>query len=168
VASVFIQFLRLMRFKNSDNKDTIRKAALATRRDMDAGEKKLADACIFRFVFTRPEIIQAKTVCIYESFRSEVDTKLIIAKLHEMKKWVLVPVKDSFDPNRVDMFIVPVVAIDKNGNRLGWGKGYYDKLLEGVSVPRIALAYENQVVAQVPCASYDVPMTMVITERRIL
>jgi 5-formyltetrahydrofolate cyclo-ligase len=48
---------------------------------------------------------------------------------------------------------------------LGHGKGYYDRLLSGIDAPKIGLAYTMQMVAEVPHTSYDVPMTMVVTEK---
>jgi 5-formyltetrahydrofolate cyclo-ligase len=68
------------------------------------------------------------------------------------------------DPKSVDLFIVPCVAFDRNCNRNGHGKGYYDRLLKNITVAKIGVAHENQLIAELTPTSYDVPMTMVITE----
>ncbi|MBI5613429.1 5-formyltetrahydrofolate cyclo-ligase [Candidatus Gottesmanbacteria bacterium] len=68
----------------------------------------------------------------------------------------------------VDLFIVPGIAFDRQGNRLGWGKGYYDRLLQGVTVPRIALAYSFQVVDYIPHDDHDIRMTSIRTEKEII
>jgi 5-formyltetrahydrofolate cyclo-ligase len=65
----------------------------------------------------------------------------------------------------IDAFIVPGLAFDAHGHRLGWGHGYYDAIL--ASAPRglrLGFAYDCQVVAEVPCAPTDVAMDRVITE----
>jgi 5-formyltetrahydrofolate cyclo-ligase len=72
------------------------------------------------------------------------------------------------DPKSVDLFIVPGITFDWEGYRMGYGMGYYDRLLAGLDVPKIGLAYAIQMVAQVAHSSYDVPMTMVITEEEII
>lgn len=65
---------------------------------------------------------------------------------------------------------VPGIAFDPQGNRLGHGKGYYDRLLSGLSTSAalVALAYEFQVVEAVPCESWDQKVHLIVTERRII
>ena len=65
---------------------------------------------------------------------------------------------------------VPGVAFDPRGNRLGRGSGWYDRLLAGldVRVPRIALAYEFQVLEEVPAERRDLPVHMIVTESRVI
>ena len=65
---------------------------------------------------------------------------------------------------------VPGVAFDHRGNRLGRGTGWYDRLLAGldVRVPRIALAYEFQVLEEVPAERGDLPVHMIVTENRVI
>ncbi len=71
-------------------------------------------------------------------------------------------------PDLIDLFIIPGVAFDRHGHRLGWGKGHYDRLLQNIVAPRIALAYAIQVIAEVPCSSYDVSVSTIITEKEII
>ncbi len=70
-------------------------------------------------------------------------------------------------PTEVDLFLVPGLAFDPAGGRIGYGKGYYDRLL-GAARPGavfLALAFESQVVEQVPMLAHDVPVHLVMTER---
>ncbi len=71
---------------------------------------------------------------------------------------------------QADLVVVPGVAFDESGNRLGYGGGYYDRffaeLREGV--PLVALAFEVQVLPSVPVAAWDRRVDLVITEERII
>lgn len=75
-----------------------------------------------------------------------------------------------FDPKQIDLVIVPGLAFDINGNRLGRGKGYYDRFLRHLSPKtlKIALAFECQIFETIPRDSNDVPMDLVVTEERII
>ncbi len=66
----------------------------------------------------------------------------------------------------LDLIMVPGVGFDARGTRMGHGKGYYDRLLEHarVDTPLIALAFECQMLPEIPSASHDVFMDKVITE----
>lgn len=65
----------------------------------------------------------------------------------------------------VAAFLLPGLAFDRAGNRLGWGRGHYDATLAASSALRIGLAYEAQLVDAVPTEPHDVPLALVITER---
>ncbi|HSG71095.1 MAG TPA: 5-formyltetrahydrofolate cyclo-ligase [Planctomycetaceae bacterium] len=72
----------------------------------------------------------------------------------------IVPLSD------IDVILVPGIAFDRSGGRLGQGKGYYDKLLQEAR-PRstlIGLAFDCQIVDAVPREPHDVPMDLVVTE----
>lgn len=75
----------------------------------------------------------------------------------------------SIRANQLDLIIVPGVAFDSRGNRLGMGKGYYDRFLRHVrpDVVKAALAFECQMVKEVPTTSHDIRMNMIITEKGI-
>jgi 5-formyltetrahydrofolate cyclo-ligase len=73
------------------------------------------------------------------------------------------------DPSGFDLIIVPGVAFDKNLNRIGFGKGYYDRILckRKKDVKAAAIAYEFQVMDEIPSEPHDVKMDMIITEENI-
>ncbi|MFH1563825.1 MAG: 5-formyltetrahydrofolate cyclo-ligase [Nitrospirota bacterium] len=73
------------------------------------------------------------------------------------------------DLSELELVIVPGIAFDENGNRIGYGGGYYDNLLSQLAgIPFIGLAYELQIIAQIPTADYDIPVHKIITESRII
>jgi len=73
------------------------------------------------------------------------------------------------EPSEIDLIIVPGSGFDLQGNRLGYGGGYYDRffMLINPLTPRIALGFECQLVPQVPVGKYDAKMTMLITENKV-
>lgn len=70
------------------------------------------------------------------------------------------------EPVEIDLICVPGLAFDRAGNRLGSGRGYYDRLLPLLrdDAIKVGLAYECQIVPQLPTEPHDVPMDLVITE----
>ena len=64
----------------------------------------------------------------------------------------------------LEAVIVPGVAFDQNGNRLGHGAGYYDRFLKKISVPKIAIAFEAQLADIIAVGPNDVKMDMLVTE----
>jgi len=83
--------------------------------------------------------------------------------LREPKKDAIKPI----NPESLDLIIVPGVVFDHKGNRIGHGKGYYDRFLENIpsSIPKIALAFKSQVKRESwDIGPYDIPMDGIITE----
>lgn len=68
----------------------------------------------------------------------------------------------------IDLIIVPGVAFDRQLNRLGRGKGYYDRLLTTLQVPKIGIAYSFQLREQIPVEAFDRKMDLLITEKEII
>ncbi|MBE0605924.1 MAG: 5-formyltetrahydrofolate cyclo-ligase [Deltaproteobacteria bacterium] len=69
-----------------------------------------------------------------------------------------------------DIVVVPGLAFDRRGNRLGQGFGYYDRFLGGLpeGVPRVGLAWAGQLVAGVPVDAWDVPVHALVTEEGVI
>jgi 5-formyltetrahydrofolate cyclo-ligase len=72
-------------------------------------------------------------------------------------------------PTDLDLVMVPGVAFDRRGARMGHGKGYYDKLLQHArpQTPLVALAFECQLFPEIPTASHDIFMDKIITEAAV-
>lgn len=72
--------------------------------------------------------------------------------------------------DRIDIAIIPAVALDEKGGRIGQGNGYYDRLIPKLPITtrKVSLASEYQVVPQVPMESHDKHMDIIITDRRVI
>lgn len=70
--------------------------------------------------------------------------------------------------DNLDVLVVPGVAFDLKGRRLGFGQGFYEKILKHFRGKRIALAYEFQVVEELPTAIRDVTIDWIATEKRVI
>ena len=69
---------------------------------------------------------------------------------------------------KLELIIVPGVAFDKFGNRIGMGNGFYDRYLSRLNkIPRIGLAFEEQMLDQLPKDPYDEPVNIIITDENI-
>ncbi len=74
----------------------------------------------------------------------------------------------NFVPSdQIDLVVVPGLAFDRRGGRIGYGKGYYDRLLSRLDsrVPRIALAFDFQILDTVPQNESDIQVDIIITEK---
>lgn len=94
---------------------------------------------------------------------------------------ILEPKKDKrreIDVRDIEMIIVPGIAFDINKNRLGFGAGYYDRFLKSIRQKHqentrrhnltIGIAFEEQLVDTVPVEVHDVPLDIIITEKRVI
>ncbi len=70
--------------------------------------------------------------------------------------------------NRFDLVLVPGLAFDLAGNRLGRGLGYYDRLLAETSGIKCGIAYDGQLVEKIPVEPHDVPVNFILTPARCL
>jgi len=75
----------------------------------------------------------------------------------------------KFDIGKLDLVIVPGVVFDKNGHRIGYGYGYYDRLLGKLNenATKIGLCYEFQLIEKIPEERHDVPMDIIVTEEKV-
>lgn len=74
------------------------------------------------------------------------------------------------DLKDIDLAVIPGSAFDESGGRVGYGGGFYDRVIPDLrsDVPKIALAFDFQVIEKVPMGYYDKRMDIIVTERRIL
>lgn len=179
-------------------KDSLRQEILEVRFRLPATERKAKSRIIEKRLFSLPEFIAARLILFYASFRSEVETwdmiKNALAKGTRLalpkvkgKELALFEIKDFdrdvapgawgiLEPQNgrpvqrddIDLIVVPGAVFDEKGNRLGYGAGFYDRLLAGFGGPSIGLAFELQIVPQVPVGPLDVPVKKIVTEKRVI
>ena len=179
-------------------KDKLRKQVLNKRFSLTPEQRRAASAEIEARLFGLPEFRAATTVMFYASFQSEVETHHMIRRaLAEGKQVVLPRVKGkelelleikNFDRDvapgawgilepeggrpaqlkDIGFIVLPGAAFDERGNRIGYGAGFYDKLLPLYKGRTAALAFELQLVSAVPAAFHDIPVQKIITEKRII
>ncbi|MGB9857966.1 MAG: 5-formyltetrahydrofolate cyclo-ligase [Dictyoglomaceae bacterium] len=141
---------------------------------------------------------KTKIIHTYVSFRSEVDTRFIIYYSLINGKKVLCPIIKGenllfgeikslndlkvgsygilepqepidLDPEDIDIIIVPGIAFDLRGFRLGYGKGFYDRFLKDLKNPtKIGLIYNELIRDSLPTDDKDVRVDIVISEKRII
>lgn len=85
---------------------------------------------------------------------------------------ILAPKKEYerfIDSKEIDLIIVPGVAFRKDGYRVGYGGGYYDRFLSKLpNTPKIAIGFNIQVVEDLPTDNFDIPVDYIYTERNII
>jgi len=91
--------------------------------------------------------------------------------LYETQFMVKQPLETAatIDLASVDLVLVPALAFDTRGHRLGFGQGYYDRFLPRMpNAVRVGLSFELQLLVEVPATTHDVPVDHLATERRML
>ena len=78
------------------------------------------------------------------------------------------PTGKVVDPTELDLIVVPALAIDHEGQRLGRGAGYFDRYLEQYKGPTVGLVYDSEFLAEVPTETHDAPVSLVVTQSRTI
>lgn len=180
-----------------DEKTDLRRRFRRIRGDIDPADRKRWDAAIAAAVLDLPQIAHARTVFAYLSRSGEVDTSVLVHEFLRQHKRVITPSPDirslphdglfrvtprpdmegHFPPvlcqesrvDQLDIVLVPGIVWDRTGYRIGFGGGYFDRLLSMVRQDclKVGLTYECQMVEQVPRESWDEPVDVLVTEQRI-
>jgi 5-formyltetrahydrofolate cyclo-ligase len=76
----------------------------------------------------------------------------------------------EFPLKKIDLVVTPGIAFDRNGNRVGFGTGFYDKFLVKLrdNVPFIALAYDFQILKEIPAGKRDIKIHKIVTEKEVI
>jgi 5-formyltetrahydrofolate cyclo-ligase len=76
---------------------------------------------------------------------------------------------DVVSKDSIDLVLIPGLAFDLSGYRLGYGKGYYDRWLKDISLSKtVGLAYDFQITDKLPIGKRDLPIGTIVTEQRII
>jgi len=182
---------------DGDRKTALRASALAARRELSPGERARASTGAVARLLALPELRQPGTVEMYAAMRDELDVAGGVGPLVERGARTLFPrvrgeqldlvaaqalstlqlgyrgirepAGPAIDPQVVDVALVPGVAFDPHGGRLGHGGGHYDRLLVRLDegCVRIGVCFSCQVVPRVPRDEHDAVVDLVVTERAV-
>jgi 5-formyltetrahydrofolate cyclo-ligase len=150
-------------------------------------------------LFALPDMRSARTVLLFYSFGSEVETSGMAERIHSERKRLLLPYLEAermeagevlpddelvpsaygpreparrvaVDPAEVDVVIAPGLAFDREGYRLGYGGGYYDRYLHrmGSRAVRIGIGFAGQLVERVPRERGDERLDLIVTNTGVV
>ena len=88
-------------------------------------------------------------------------------ELEKDKFGILEPITTQISPDVLDMMIIPALACDKCGYRLGYGKGYYDRYLSRYEGSTVGICYEENITEELFHGKYDRAVDLVLTEKHI-
>ena len=175
-------------------KEQIRSKILLKLKIHKEEDRNRKSALIKNKLFRTLAFKKAKKVMFFISFDGEVDTRDMIKESQQSGKIIAVPVcrknglmrpsilsekaklmrglygicepaiKKWMNLKDLDLVIVPVVALDKKGNRLGRGKGYYDRFLEKLPAKTVSigLAFDFQILPNIPASNHDKKVNKII------
>lgn len=177
------------------NKDTIRLRVKTRKSLLSDDERRRAAARVFEMLESTAAFMMADKILMYHSLPDELSTREFISRWASRKQFFLPRVNglnleilpydrcrlhlgafnieepdgsDLTDISEIELIVVPAVAYDRRGNRIGRGKGYYDRLLAGTSATKIGVAYACQICDDFEPDPTDVPVHYVITEDEII
>lgn len=172
-------------------KNEIRRKVKALRVMLSDMEKKAAAEDVFARLEQTAAFLLADNILMYHSLPDELHTHDFLRKWSRLKHFYLPRVNgvnleilpydesrlelgsfhieeptgnDVADPSEIELVVVPAVAYDRRGNRLGRGKGFYDRLLSTTKATKVGVGYEFQLVDEVPVEPHDVGVDIVITQ----
>lgn len=178
-------------------KAALRASTLAARRQLSDTERRSAAAAAVQRLRALPSVRAARTVLLYAALADELDPSALLPALvaEDVRtlfprvrgdhlelvasrdlltltlgyRGVREPVGPSVDPAVVDVALVPGVAFDVHGGRLGHGGGHYDRLLAQLpeTCTTIGVCFSCQVVPRVPRLPHDRAVDVVVTEHRV-
>lgn len=179
-----------------ETKKDIRKKIYGLRKKCTDQEVEDWSRKITEKVLALPAFLQAERVMVYADYNHEVITRYIIEEAWKQKKEVAVPKVSGKDmifykltdfaqleegyygipePTQGDvadwqgaLMIMPGVAFDRANHRVGYGGGFYDRFLEKhPALIRVAVAFEFQMLEQVPVEPTDILPQIIVTEEKL-
>lgn len=178
------------------NKDDIRRRIKAQKSLLSDEERRSAAMRVFDMLERSTAFMMAEKILMYHSLADELSTIEFIDRWRDRKRFFLPRVNgvnldvlpydkaslrlgafhieepsgdDIADVADMELIVVPAIAYDRNGNRVGRGKGYYDRLLATTKAVKVGVGYGFQLVdGDIDTEPHDVRVDMVITERGII
>lgn len=177
--------------KIREEKQALRRFIREQKKQYGAAWREKASASILAKLEQNPLFQEASCLLFYHSLPDEVQTARFLQKWHPRKRFIL-PVVDGenlllreYDPKKmltgsfgiaepqgklfennelIELAVIPGMAFDRMGNRLGRGKGYYDRLLPSIKAPKIGIAFSWQLLEAIPVEPFDKTLDAILTE----
>ena len=173
------------------DKKALRKEISAKKATLSQAQIENASTALAEQLFAHPLYLSANTLYAYLSYNQEVRTAPIIQKALSQGKRVAVPkiygtemrfvyitensviapgykgipepVEDDIADNSVALVLMPGLAFTAEGQRMGYGGGFYDRFLEKEPHPTVALCFDFQLLPQLPTEEHDLPVDAVLS-----
>lgn len=172
-------------------KEDVRRKIKAQKALLTQKERNDASTAVFEMLERTAAFLMSDNILMYHSLPDELPTHNFIEKWADRKHFFLPRVNglnleilpydksslklgafhieepdgdDLYSIDEIDMVVVPAVGYDPKGNRVGRGKGYYDKLLADTRATKVGVGYDFQVVDEIEVESHDIKVDIVITE----
>lgn len=174
-----------------DQKRIIRKEIKLLKQDYSLQQRKEMSLPILDKLENLQEFKEARTVMLYWSMTDEVFSHDFVCKWAKEKRVILPCVKGQtldlkvfegkehlvdgenygipepdgpvfMAEDEIDLILIPGVAFDKENNRMGRGKAYYDRLLQSLSAFKVGICFDFQVLDHVPIDEHDIKMDHVV------
>lgn len=174
-------------------KSELRKEIRQRKRQFTEAQLRELSLAVGERLMRHPRLLASKVIMMYCSLPDEVDTRDLLRRLLEMRKTVVLPavvddtrmtlrrytgpqdlcegafhimepIGNEFDDYAsIDLAVVPGMSFDAAGNRLGRGKGYYDRFFQHIpQTYKIGICFDFQKVEHVPVGPLDVPVNQVL------
>ena len=178
------------------NKQNLRQEMRQRKKTYGSEQLRRMSQPIIEALLAHPRLMSAHAILLYASLADEVNTHELINTLLQQGKTLLLPVvvddhtmkicrythdtnvghgsfgimepqAEAFtDYEQIDLILVPGMAFDRHGHRLGRGKGYYDRFLsQAKDCYKIGVCFPFQLVDEVPTDEHDVRMDEIITQK---
>lgn len=174
------------------DKAAVRREIIEKLKNMTDEEKTRSNDKIFKKILKLPEFLTSKVIFLYISVGDEADTLRLFNLSLEMGKRVCIPkcegkgimraievfgeddlIPDKYgipsaegeeiSPSNIDFAIVPAVAFEKSGKRLGRGGGYYDRFLKKLDAFTVGICHPCQILDEIETEEHDIPVKLVIS-----
>lgn len=175
------------------DKSILRSTYKRLRKELDSSQKQGMDQAI---VSNCLKYLQSfYKIGIFNSFGDEIDTQSLIHELNKQSKLtflprvegnqivmcsfkmgdtlkqstygILEPINEPTDLDQIDVMIVPMLAFSEQGYRLGYGGGYYDRLLKNYNGLILGLAYDYSLSNDIPIEGHDIKCHRIISDREV-
>lgn len=177
-------------------KEEIRRRVKAQKSLLTMKERSDAAESVFRQLERTAAFLLADNILLYHSLPDELSTLEFIDRWHTRKHFFLPRVNgmnleilpydrsrlalgsfhieepqgdETCDISQIELIVVPAVGLDRKGNRVGRGKGYYDRLLAGAKAVTVGVGYDFQLIEDgIETEPHDVGVDVVITQSRAI